>query len=147
MIYHLAFKGVYLKQTLHLVPASSGVYSVHAGSLQGSTFIPRELLYIGESYNVRSRLMNHDKEANWAVHLLPGEVLGFNYAMTSADTRVRTEAALIYHHQPPVNIEYKNSFPFPETTISASGKKLSIASNLSVSRPLPLMGLGLGRPQ
>lgn len=75
-----------------------------------------KLIYIGESENVRDRIADHEKWREWLRHLGQGQELCFSYAPITAD-RGRAEAALIFHHKPPVNTEYVNEFPYPETNL------------------------------
>ena len=53
--------------------------------------------------------------------------------IASAD-RERVEAATIYRHKPPCNIEYVDFFPYDETTVSTSGTKVKLAQRFSVER-------------
>ena len=45
----------------------------------------------------------------------------FNAAEVTKD-RKKVEAAMINYHKPPVNEEYVNEFPFPDTKVSVSGE-------------------------
>lgn len=122
--FSLNYDGYWLESSKGGVPNGSGVYTVYAATHNASanTVSIRQILYIGESATVRDRLRNHEKTSAWKQHLRRGEVLCFNYAPVAASSRVRVEAALIHHHRPPTNTEYVNTFPFPTTTVSTSGR-------------------------
>ena len=79
------------------------------------------IIYIGESENIRLRIMTHEKNIEWKKYVRPGNYLCYNCTETLTD-RVRIEAAYIYFHKPICNIEYKNTFPFDTTTISSEGR-------------------------
>lgn len=131
--YSLTYEGYWRERNKSGIPARSGVYSVYACrySTVNNTVSIRKLIYIGESANVRDRIDGHERTANWRRHLQPGEELCFNFAPISVD-RERVEAALINHHKPPENDEYKHSFPYPQTTVSTSGRNEKLTARFTV---------------
>jgi len=46
----------------------------------------------------------------------------------------RVEAAYIFKHKPPVNIDYVKSFPFDQTTIVTSGSNAELYIDFTVYR-------------
>jgi hypothetical protein len=120
----LDFDGYYREKDL---PPSehycSGVYIVYAGEQTGvrKRYL-RKLLYIGESIEAATRPNSeHENYQNWRDCLNDGEELHFSFADVKSIDRERTEAALIYHHQPFCNSKGKGSFCYQETHIVISG--------------------------
>jgi len=94
-----------------------------------------KLLYIGEAANVRDRVNNHDQWPRWKKQLTTGQVVCVSAApVTSESSRQRAEAALIFKHKPPVNVEYAHSFPFDTTTINASGETAKLTTAFTVKK-------------
>ena len=121
--FFLEYDGYWPESNVGSIPALSGVYTVYA-CWQDSTKVTvdiSKLIYIGESLNVCDRIKKHEKWLDWRRHLAAGQRLCFNFAPISVD-RERVEAALIYHHEPPENLEYVHYFPYPQTTVSTSGR-------------------------
>jgi len=79
------------------------------------------LIYIGEADDVNQRIKSHEKWPEWKYSLGGGEELCFSFAHLESTYRERVEVALIFKHKPPVNDDYKDSFPFDKTTILISG--------------------------
>ena len=120
----LNFKGYWLETHKTSVPEASGVYCVYAGTYRAETdkVTLRELIYVGESSNIRERLSNHERLKDWKQRLRAGETLCYSVAEVGSDGRECAEAAVIYRHKPPCNTEYVNRFPFESTTIQTSGR-------------------------
>lgn len=132
----LAFEGYWLEINKSGVPAQSGIYCVYACTYNQNkdTVTLRELVYVGESENVRNRLANHERLPDWKKRLKAGETLCYSVAAVSGSDRNRAEAAVIFHHKPPCNTEYKYSFPFESTTIQTSGRNALLDSSFTVYR-------------
>jgi len=122
--FSLDYTGYWREPNIGGIPPKSGVYTVYACTYNTSeqTVDLKRILYIGESANANERIANHEKWNSWKQRLNAGEQLCFNFSEVSSSARVRVEAALIYKHKPPENTEYKNSFPFPQTSIQTSGR-------------------------
>ena len=123
--YTLEFDGYWRGANIAGLPASSGIYCVYActhNTHSGNVSI-RKLLYIGESENIRERVDGHERWDDWRNELQHGEELCFNAALISPKSdRERAEAAMIYEHKPPCNVEYVDHFPFDTTSIRTKGK-------------------------
>ena len=110
------------------LPANSGIYCVFA-----ALWTPYRLLYVGEAENIWLRIATHERRVDWNHQLRTGERLSFRAArIQSASDRQRAEAAMIYFHKPPCNVEYTNHFPFPATTIITSGQNALLTPTFSV---------------
>ena len=132
--YNLNFSGYWIDSSLESIPNQSGVYCVYT-----CTYNPlsnqvnlKKLIYIGEAQNVNSRIANHEKWQTWNRQTSYGERICVSVAETNFD-RDRIEAALIHFHKPPLNTEYQNTFPFPDTTVGTSGTNAFLENNFSVS--------------
>lgn len=130
----LAFDGYWREVNKGGIPAESGIYGVYACTYNKDqdTVSLRELVYVGESSNVNSRIGNHERLADWKKRLRLGETLCYSFAKVGEDDRIRAEAAVIFHHKPPCNVEYKYSFPFADTTVKASGRHAKIDATFTV---------------
>ena len=123
--YSLNFKGYWSSDNLRYLPDDSGIYCVYRSILNQNRDVHTivELIDIGESDKVRTRIQNHELSDEWIKHLKIGENLCFSYAeILPKSDRKRAEAALINRHKPPVNKEYVNNFPFCSTTILTGGQ-------------------------
>ncbi|MFC5705424.1 GIY-YIG nuclease family protein [Aeromonas eucrenophila] len=116
------------------IPTESGIYCVYSYLLNTETGKDtiKELIYIGQAEDVNSRLANHEKLEKWKAQLNKGEKLCYSFGAVSKSDLDRCESALIFHHQPPVNIEYKKEFNFPETSIVLTGKTARLTSKFTV---------------
>lgn len=134
--FNIEFDGYWREQNIGGVPEESGVYCVYECTYNSSekTVTIRRLIYIGEADNVRNRITNHEKKNDWMRYVRSGNVLCFSFAPVLTADRSRVEAALIFKHKPPVNEEYKNSFPFDRTTISISGKTAELITQFTLER-------------
>ena len=110
------------------LPTDSGIYCVLA-----DLWVPYRLIYIGEAENIWLRVATHEKRADWIHQLRIGERLSFAAALIQPATdRRRAEAAMIYRHKPPCNVEYAHHFPFPATTIITGGQNALLTPTFSV---------------
>lgn len=132
----LDFQGYWLEANKSGIPAESGIYCVYACTYNSNsdTVSLRELIYVGESHNVRERIDDHERLPDWKRRLHPGETICYSFAEIGSVDRNRAEAAVIYHHKPPCNTEYKNSFPFEDTQIITSGKNALLKTSFIVHR-------------
>ena len=136
--YTLEFDGYWREPNWSALPAASGVYCIYACTYDSDekTVSIKRLLYVGESANMQNRVPAEprNRRDKWAKELGRGEVLCASCAKASSADRDRIEAATIYRHQPPCNVEYINSFPWDKTTISTSGKTRKLAQRFAVYR-------------
>lgn len=130
----LSFKGYWREAKKSAVPAVSGVYCVYAATYhsEADTVSLRELLYVGESSNVKDRLATHERLQDWKRRLRAGETLCYAVATVNECDREHAEAAVIYRHKPPCNVEYVNRFPFETTHIETSGRNRFLEAAFTV---------------
>lgn len=105
------------------MPDESGIFCVYAGHEKPASLdvVMRKLIYIGETRNIRKRLMNHERRADWLQHVYPDERLWFSYALSDFDERLQIEQAMVFHHQPLENTSYIDSFHHPVTKMNLFG--------------------------
>ena len=132
----LNFRGYWMEVNKNGIPDASGIYCVYACTYNAITdkVSIRELIYVGESDNIWNRISNHERLADWKKRLRSNETLCYSFAGVSENDRVRAEAAVIFHHKPPCNTEYRNSFPFDTTTVTTSGDHAKLDPTYTVSR-------------
>jgi hypothetical protein len=132
----LTFAGYYRDVDTSGIPNQSGVYLVYTCTYdrQRNEVALRKLIYVGEAAHVRDRIQHHERRPTWQTHLGPGEELCYSFAPIASPDRERAEAAVVYHHKPPVNDEYKYSFPFDDTTMNSSGRCAFIDPLFTVRR-------------
>lgn len=132
----LNFRGYWMEVNKNGIPDASGIYCVYACTYNAITdkVSIRELIYVGESDNIWNRISNHERLADWKKRLRSNETLCYSFAGFSENDRVRAEAAVIFHHKPPCNTEYRNSFQFDTTTVTTSGRNAMLDSGYTVSR-------------
>ena len=137
--YHLNFDGYWREPSVGGLPGQSGIYGVYAAAHNqiSNTVTLNRLIYIGESANVRNRVVNHEKWPLWKRQLRSGEVICVNAALISPDgARLRAEAAMIYRHKPVCNDEYTQAFPFDVTTVYTSGRSALMEPFFTVYRTM-----------
>lgn len=135
--YALNYDGYWREPNISGIPATSGIYTVYScrhNTAEGTVSI-KNLLYIGESANVKDRILRHEKWDEWRRYLKPGEELCFNFTSITLD-RERVEAALIYEHKPPANHQYVSNFPYPQTSVSTSGRNVLLKPYFTVYKTL-----------
>ena len=126
----LEFIGYYDDRNDDEIIDTSGIYCVYAVKSKHQV----RLIYIGESENVRTRLIKHNRYDDWVNELTKGEKLYFSYAKASSTDRERAEAALINYHVPPLNDEHTINFSYLDTTIKLSGDILELSEEFTVYR-------------
>ena len=135
--YNLEFKGYYREVNKTSLPEQAGVYCVYT-----CKYNPTEksvenlfLIYIGESENINERHKdeNHEHYKDFKSYLESGETLCYSYALVPNDEdRKRCEAALIYEMQPPINEQSTETFNYPKTHITTSGRNSKLVKDFIV---------------
>jgi hypothetical protein len=141
----IEFSGYWNEYNKGTMPGKSGIYCVYAGveDPKKKTVNIQRLIYIGESADVHARLAHHDGIPLWRSCLKPGQALCFSFGAVADADRERSEAALIFHHKPPANIVYTDTFPFETTSVRVSRKAPLLESRFSVH---PVMVSGAWHP-
>lgn len=127
-IISLEFKGYRLSRDVAGLPEKSGVYCAFRCVYQKEKHAVKlkKLIYIGQADDLRVRICQHEntKKPDWNNQRLSGETLCYAYAfLPDAIERNLSEAALIFRHKPPENIQHKHDFGYDvTTTIKLSGE-------------------------
>jgi hypothetical protein len=123
-IFDLEFEGYWTEKTKGTIPSLGGIYCVYEGSYgpEKEGVAIRRLIYIGESNDVNQSVSYYKNWDRWRRHVGRGNDLCFSIAPLESTFRRRVKAALVFQHKPPLNQEFKESFPFDGTTISGRGK-------------------------
>ncbi len=116
----LNFKGYYSVDDDNK-PETAGIYCIYRANYDDE---PLELIYIGESGDIKERFNGHEHYEDWENKLHLGEHLVFSYAvLTGGDiARKRAEAALIFAHKPVCNTQNMDSFGYDTTNVTTKGK-------------------------
>ena len=131
----LTFDGYWREVNSDNIPNESGIYLVYCCTKTDSGISIRKLIYIGESNKVKDRISGHKKKTQcWNGKLQSGEVLCYSFALITSPNREQAEAALIFKHKPVCNDDYKDNFPYDETTIKSSGHCKEIAESFTVRK-------------
>jgi hypothetical protein len=109
------------------------VYFCRHNESEGTVTLTK-LIYIGEAANARERIEQHEKWSEWRKKVPEASQICFSFAPATSSDRERAEAALIYHHKPPCNDEYKDEFPFEETTVESSGECALLSGDMTVHK-------------
>jgi hypothetical protein len=120
----LTFNGYWKWTDLTFMPNEAGIYVVYDGAWGRSTkvFTLKQTLFIGEAERTRDRIMRHERWNDWRRGVKSGGELYFAFAPAEFPARLRAEAALIFEHQPLLNVEHKLEFPFQDTTMIVDGR-------------------------
>lgn len=132
----LEFDGYWCDDALSDVPNQSGIYCVYACVRRNEERMVniRALLYIGESSHVQRRLQTHDRHDDWVDELKFGETLCYSFAPVTPSDRERTEAALIFKCQPPLNEEHTGHFTYEDTTVITKGENCKLPSVFTIEK-------------
>lgn len=135
-MYDIELKGYWREENKGGVPDESGVYCVYECTFDSQKEKVRihKLIYIGEAENVRDRIANHEKLDDWKSHVRSGNELCYNFGGVASSDRERVEAAYIFHHEPPENDEYVESFPFDRTRVRSTGDTSKLDTDFTVDR-------------
>ena len=139
-LFYLNFEGYWRESELAVIPKSSGVYCVYTcrHDPQRNLVNIRSLIYIKGAEDVAASIAQSENLSKWRKHLREGEQLCFSVATVEPSDLTRVEAGLIFHHKPPQESEYQDSFPFePTTIINTSGRNHQLDELSVVHKTLP----------
>ena len=129
--YNLNFSGYVWQESL---PERAGIYLTYTVkyNLQTGKHEIDELVYIGESVNIKDRQDQHFADGDYP----HGALLAFAYALMldSEASRIRCESAMIFHIKPRWNTKNTQSFNYDTTTVNSSGKHFGVPSTITVNK-------------
>ena len=122
--YSIQFAGYWLEQNKKDVPAKSGVYLVYRGRfIQEKNFVELyEILYIGQSVNMRERIAHHDHIGAFEATLHNGETLCYSCAAIDEKDLDLIENALIIAQKPRLNETKQINLDYSEKRFQVSGR-------------------------
>ena len=95
---------------------------------------PRRVGLAGVGLSVVLSVGNYRIQRLSLLRVRSGNELCFSFGYVESQNRKRVEAAFIFKHKPPENDEYKNEFPFDNTTIKSEGRTALLSTNFTVYR-------------
>ena len=122
-VINLQFDGYWREISKAWITPCPGLYCVYrCAPLLNGRLLLHELIYIGQSENVNSRITNHERVLDWQGSLLAGEELCYTVAEVRAQSdRDVAEAALINEVKPRFNSDFIDSYSFEPAIISCGG--------------------------
>lgn len=131
----LSFEGYWIHCNRSKIPHFSGVYIVYSSvfTKDKRKLKIKRIIYIGSSCNVNKRLLSHEKYNEWSSLINKNEMICYSVARCS-NFLVQVESALIYYHQPPVNIRFKNNLLCYDINIKICGSSIFLTENVKFSK-------------
>ena len=81
-----------------------------------------EIIYIGQSSDVKDRIANHDRISDFQKTLIQGETLSYAFAPVMSQDLDVVEKALIIAQRPRLNEQNQSSIDFGDKQFQVSGK-------------------------
>ena len=122
--YNIQFEGYWLERNKNDVPAKSGVYLVYRGKYnqRNNSVDLSEIIYIGQSVNMRERIVNHDHIQSFESVLNFGETLCYSCAAVDKNDLDIVENALIIAQTPRLNDTKQSNLDYSEKRFQVSGR-------------------------
>ena len=122
--YNIQFEGHWMERNKSDVPAKSGVYMVYRGKYNqvNNSVDLYEIIYIGQSINMRERITNHDHIQAFEATLNYGETLCYSCAAVDEKDLDIVENALIIAQKPRLNEIKQSNLDYSEKRFQVSGR-------------------------
>lgn len=122
--YNIQFEGYWLERNKKDVPAKSGVYFVYRGKYnqEKNSVDLYDIIYIGQSVNMRERILNHDHIEAFENALNYGETLCYSCAAVDESDLDLVENALIIAQKPRLNEVKQSNLDYSEKRFQVSGR-------------------------
>ena len=122
--YNIQFEGYWLERNKKDVPAKCGVYMVYRGKYnqEKNSVDLYEIIYIGQSVNMRERIVNHDHIEAFEDALNYGETLCYSCAAVDEGDLDLVENALIIAQKPRLNETKQSNLDYSEKRFQVSGR-------------------------
>jgi hypothetical protein len=133
-MFNINVVGYWRKIHIGGIPTHSGIFFVYENRFDAAlgTVTLLRILYVGETDNVRLRILGHELMQRWKDCVQPGNELCFSTAPVPPAARTRIKAAFIFKLQPVCNDIYRDEFPFAETMIVVTGKTSLMEKSFTV---------------
>ena len=105
-----------------------GIYCIYAVPSAAAA----RLLYIGEAHNIGDRISSHEQRLDWLATARYSPVWFNACRITVEEGRREAEAAMIYHHKPPCNTEFKAQFPYRPITLRTAGQNANLTPGFTI---------------
>lgn len=134
--YNLNFRGYWIDANTSGIPQVSGVYLVYRCTYDDGGVTLKELLYIGQSKNLRERINDHEKKEQFLRECREGETICYSVAEVPQKDLDVVENALIFAQKPRLNTQYKDSFEHESpVSLNLEGRcKLMKYVNFTINR-------------
>lgn len=122
--YNIQFEGYWLEKNKAGIPAKSGVYMVYRSKYDvvSDKVTLLEIIYIGQSSNVKGRIANHERLPDFEQTLSLGETLSYVFAPVMSQDLDVVEKALIIAQRPRLNEQNQSSIDFGDKQFQVSGR-------------------------
>lgn len=119
----LNFRGYWREVNKGGIPEIEGVYFVYrcVYNVSSDTVTLKELVYIGQSKNVRQRIAEHSANKDFNDVIKKGETLCYSVAEINNNLDL-VENGLIFMQQPRCNNYLKNSYTYDDAVFDLGGK-------------------------
>lgn len=119
----LNFRGYWRHVNRGGLPEISGVYAVYRCRYNQTTdkVTLLEIIYIGQTDNIRERLWDHDKYNDFVKELQSGEELCYTCAEVEKNSLDLVENALIFAQKPKLNVLMLNTYNHQPVHIKIDG--------------------------
>lgn len=125
--FNLNIQGYYRDEVRSRFPNIACIYFVYRGvlNIEDNTCLLKELIYIGQTSDLKERFSEHEKREDFLSLCEKGEMLFYTYAEIKGDEsiRKRIEATLIYELCPQLNVQGIVKFEYPVTKIIVEGNR------------------------
>lgn len=122
--YTIHFEGYWLEKDKARIPSQSGVYVVYRSKYDAISdkVTLNEIIYIGQSADVNSRIANHERLPDFQQTLSQGETLSYAFASVSLQDLDVVEMALIIAQKPRLNDQTQSGIDFGDKQFQVSGR-------------------------
>lgn len=122
--YNLIFKGYWRDCNRQKLPEYSGVYLVYKCIYNDTekTVKLLELIYIGQAENIRDRIKNHDKQAEFQSECKQNQTICYATAEVKKEDLNIVENALIFAQKPRLNKKSNDKFEHKPAEFHLEGK-------------------------
>lgn len=121
--YNVTFKGYRLEKDAEGLPEYSGIYIAYRCIYDSDTnkVTLNELIYIGQSENLKNRIASHKNSEDLSKCCLENETICYSYASVSLNDLDIVENALVFAQKPRINTQLKNNYNFEAASFVVEG--------------------------
>lgn len=122
--YNLNFRGYWIDSHKNGLPEGSGIYLVYKCVYKENIrkVSLRELVYIGQANNLKTRIDTHDKREKFLQDCVAGETICYSIAEIPQKDLDIVESALIFMQNPKFNERKCDVFNYDTTELHLEGR-------------------------